>query len=91
MKADIFFFITSVLTLLIGGGLLIAVFYIIRIVRRIDHVAGVVKEEGDALIHEVRIARAKIKTDGITFGRIVTFITALIKMMFSKTSKRKNK
>ncbi|MEX0931809.1 MAG: hypothetical protein WDZ88_03615 [Candidatus Paceibacterota bacterium] len=91
MQADIFFFITSILVAVVGICLLIILFYVIRIIRRIDHIAGAVKEEGDALLYDIKLAHAKMKSEGIKMRHLLSLVVAVVRRGFTNKTKRKKK
>lgn len=61
LKADIFFFITSIAVIVIAVLLVIALIYIIRILRDVKGVSKTAKESADAIGEDIQGARGEIK------------------------------
>jgi uncharacterized membrane protein YgaE (UPF0421/DUF939 family) len=87
VHADIFFFVSTVALIVIGIGVAIALFYLIRILKDISHVSGKVKEESDAIITDVRTLRGHIKTEGFKMKYLSGFMKSVFKRRSSKKSK----
>ena len=60
LKADIFFFITTIATIVLSVFLVIVFFYTIRILRDIKHISSVAKEESDTISEELSELRASM-------------------------------
>jgi hypothetical protein len=85
IHADIFFFVTTIIVILIGLGIIVALYYIIRILRAIDFISKEVKGETVEIIEDVRTFRTSMKEDGI---RLKPFL-ALFKSLFKRTQGKK--
>lgn len=68
LKADIFFLITSLSVLVVATFLVVALVYIIKILRT-------VKDEADSLVGDVNTVRKKLREDGIRWRHIVAFFS----------------
>jgi len=62
MKADVFFFITSIAVLALTLGLFIVIFYLIRILNDIKHVSKSVRGKSDVILEDVDRLREGIKS-----------------------------
>jgi hypothetical protein len=85
LKADIFFFLTSIAVVLITIVLLIAFYYIIKILRDIHELSELIKDEGEHIIHDIDSARNSVKRKGKSLGIIISNI------MSSKKEKKHSK
>ncbi len=84
VKADLFFFVTTIAVII--GSILIAVIfvYVIRILRNVTHVTERVVEESDRIIEDVEVLRSNVKKKGIILG-------GLFKLFTNKFKNKKNK
>jgi hypothetical protein len=85
LKSDIFFFITSVVVVLLGIGVGVAVVYVIRILRDIKAVSKTIKEETDEVAQDISILRSRVK-EGRAIGGILSFVRGL----FARRKKGRN-
>lgn len=74
-KADIFFFITTIVVIVISITFAVALVYVIRILRRVDEMSERVKKESDAVLEDVASFRQNLKEEGLNFSRVVSFFT----------------
>lgn len=70
MKSDIFFFVTTISVSLVTILFMIVLLYAIRIFRKIDSLSQEVKEEGSALVEDLRNFRIKVKEQGVKISHI---------------------
>ncbi len=77
VKADIFFFITSVAVFVSIIGMGIIMFYIIRILKDMKHISKKVSEEGDNIIGDVEYLREAAKSEGMKIKNIAGFFISL--------------
>ncbi len=65
VKADIFFFVTTIAVVMFTiFGIIIGV-YVIRILREVEHMARVAREEVDSVVEDIQEISADVK-DGIS-------------------------
>lgn len=83
LKADIFFFITSVAVIALTVLLGIALIYLILISKRIHYILGKAREETDLLSGELAILRSNIRGTGFKIAHLLKF--------FAHIQKGKNK
>lgn len=79
IHADIFFFITaiSVVVLSIGAG--IVIYYLVRILRRIDEISEKVQGETDEIVRDVKDFRATLRSEGIKVKTVFDIFLGFIK------------
>ena len=64
IKADIFFFITTIAIVLLTVVAIVVAIYVVRILRDIKNLSEKVKIEGGEIIDDVKSARKNIKQEG---------------------------
>ena len=74
MKADIFFFITSIAVILVTVGVIIALNYIVRILRNVRDISERVDEGTKALSEDLTVLRGNLKTGGFAWKHIFGFL-----------------
>lgn len=84
IHADIFFFVTTAVVLVLGVLFIIALAYAIKVFRDISDLTSVLKEEGSAIASDVRELRGSLKREGVRFG-------SLLLGLFAKKMRRKKK
>lgn len=84
LKMDVFFVITSVSVIVVAVGLVVALFYLIRILRNVRYVSDKVRIESDEILKDVDLLRQEIKEKGFKMSGILSLFS-----FFNK--KRKNK
>ena len=87
IHADIFFLVSTVTIIVISIGLVIALIYIIRILKNVTYVSSKVKEETDEILSDVKTLRGHIKAEGFKVKYITAFLSGIFKR---KKSSKKN-
>lgn len=77
LKSDIFFFITAIAVIVVGAVLVIALVYIIRILRDVKEVSGHVKEESENLKYDIAQLRSSVREEGVKWKHMLSMIGAL--------------
>lgn len=86
LKSDIFFVVTTIAIVLVTIALLIALAYVIRILRDANKVSEVLRDEGEEIVKDIGEMRKGIKKQGLdVFGFIREFFT----LFTSNRKKRK--
>ena len=86
LKSDIFFVVTTIAIVLVTIALLVALAYVIRILRDAQKVSEVIRAEGEEIVKDVSDIRKGIKKQGISvFG----FVGKLAHLFISSRKKRK--
>lgn len=88
MKADIFFFITTIAVILVSGVLIAVLIYLLRILRDVFGLVKHVKKEGEEIINNVRDFRSNLKEGGQAF---VSKWRALLSLILPNNKKRARK
>jgi len=70
IKADIFFFITTIALIIVSAILVAVLIYILRIVRDILHLVKHAREEGDQILKDVNNLRTALKGEGETLKNL---------------------
>ena len=82
LRSDIFFFITSVAVIVVTVFLVVALWYVVRILRNIKDVSEMVKKEGAFIISDIAGVRVSIR-------KLVEAMINTVKKKVSGTKKRK--
>jgi len=89
IKADIFFFITSVAVVLVTIGIAVALYYIIKILRNIRDVTLRMDEGSKVLAEDLSELRGTIKREGFVWGHIFGFLKKQSGLFGKKSSGRR--
>ena len=73
LKMDIFFAVTTMVVFFVGVMGMVALFYMIKILRNINHIAQNVSEESDHIRKDVEILRDKIRSEGMRITHLMDF------------------
>lgn len=91
LKMDLFFVVTTAVVFLVGLFALVALFYLVRILRSADHVMGNVRIESDTIREDIGILRTKIKDEGIRLKHFGELFESMYTRNVSPKGKRKTK
>ncbi|MEK7138281.1 MAG: hypothetical protein AAB787_02105 [Patescibacteria group bacterium] len=64
VKADVFFFISSIAILALTIGLSILIFYLVRILNDVKHISKSIRERSDVILGDVDRLRESIRNGG---------------------------
>ena len=78
LKMDIFFAVTTGVVFLGGLLLLAGLFYLIRILRNVEHVSHNISEESDNLKSDLGVLRKKVREEGMKFSHFLQFFTGIM-------------
>jgi Na+/melibiose symporter-like transporter len=87
IHADIFFFVTTVVVVVLGVALLVALIYLIQAIRRIRDIASQIREETVLFREDVKELRSSVRREGFAIGNAFKFIQKLISHKKTKKSK----
>jgi len=73
VKMDVFFVVTTIAVIVVGCMLALSLYYIIRILRNVDHVSHIVSEEGDLVRGDIAEMRSAIKREGFKWATLGAF------------------
>jgi hypothetical protein len=71
IKADIFFVVTTISVALVSVGTIIALVYIIRILKDLKALSKKAKDEGEKIIDDVRILREGAESKGAGLASLI--------------------
>ncbi|MEK7542650.1 MAG: hypothetical protein AAB524_03035 [Patescibacteria group bacterium] len=91
LKADIFFFITTAAMVVIAITVLIALFFLIQILRDARHVSRRIREQSDRILLDVEDLRNFIKKEGKKAMDIKELVEGVIGTFFPKRKSRRVK
>jgi hypothetical protein len=87
LKADIFFFITSVAVILVTVVLLVLLYYVIRVMQNVRYISDKVREETDMIAHDIHAFRSNVKEHGFR----LQYLLNLVKNRFMARAKGRTK
>ncbi len=89
VKADIFFFVTTIAVVLLTIILSIIMFYLISILRYVRHISQIAKDQAEEISDDIDDLRSDIKTKGASLASIFDFLGSLTRKRVSRKPKRK--
>ena len=84
LHANIFFFITSVAVIVLTILIIVALYYIIGILRNARDISEQVRRGGEALADDLVELRSSIKKKGLGLGTIMKFVGTVTKLASHK-------
>jgi len=88
VKADVFFFITSIAVIVSSIVLIVAFVYVIQILRDVRYITKRVRAETDEILEDVHQARNFIKKEAKRALNIKDVISGVMQAVFQKGRKR---
>lgn len=89
VQADIFFFITTLAIVVVTIAILVALFFLIQILRDIRYVSRRVREQSDRVLSDVEELRAFLKREGKRALDIKDLIGGVLQVFRGKKQARK--
>lgn len=89
LKADIFFFVTTIAVIVVAGFIAAALMYLVATLRDIRHVARIVKEEAGNITEDVKALRDKVKSEGMRLTHLLDFGGSIMGRTAKKKATRK--
>lgn len=89
VHADIFFFVTVILEIVLGILFTVVLVYLIKIMRDVDRLNKKIQEEVNDIIDDVHHARETIKNEGIIVKHVMKYVMGLVYKKASKLKKIK--
>ena len=77
LKMDIFFAVTTIVVFFFGVMGMVALYYMIRILRSMSNVARNVSEESDSLRKDVQVFREKAHSEGMRITHLMDFFLGM--------------
>ncbi len=84
IHADIFFFVTTIVMVVVGIVLTVALVYLVRILHNVDRLTRKVEHETSEILADIRMIRNEIKSEGFRLKHIIGFVLRFI----TKTTKK---
>ncbi len=78
LQSDVFFFITSVSVIFITVAVLVALIYIIKILKDVSGFLKAISSGTEALSEDLSLVRVKLKEKGIMSGLILSLLTTFV-------------
>ncbi len=91
VHADIFFFVTSIAVILVGVGICVVLFYLIRILRNIRDITGRVDEGSKLLAEDFGELRSSLKAKGFVWGNLFSFLKKRSRWFSSKRARAEDR
>lgn len=88
LKMDVFFAVTTMFVVFGGILAVVAMFYIVRILKSLDGVMKNVHEESDDIRMDINILRQKVRDEGMKIKHIVDFCSNVASRNTSPKRKR---
>ena len=79
IQADIFFFVTTVITIVVGILVAVSLIYLAFLLKDLKHIAHTVRTGADILADDVNDLRKEIKREGIKVKSLVNFTKKVYK------------
>ena len=95
IKSDIFFFVTTVITILLAILVAVVLVYLIKILRDAKKITGHIKQEAEAIAKDISSLRETVRQEGEKIRKFVDFLRTLSLGKYfvsdKKTKKRSKK
>ena len=79
LKMDIFFAVTTVAVIVVSFVLTLVLIRVLSILRKIDDVTALVREEGEQLREDIANVREQVQEGGLRIGHLFGFLTGMKK------------
>jgi uncharacterized protein YoxC len=89
MKADIFFFVTTIAVIAVTICLIYAAYYLIRILRNVDAISEEVKNESQLVREDIQDLRANIREEGMKVKHFTQFFSGISGKRATRAKKEK--
>ncbi len=88
IHADVFFFITTVVVVIVGFILSVALVYAVRIFKDVSEISKKVRQETEKVTHDISSLRQAIREEGAKLSHITDFFSSFMKSKKSRRSKK---
>ncbi len=89
IHADIFFFVTTIVVVLVGIVIAVSAVYAIRILKDVSDVVRKVRDEADRVTADIGSLRATIREEGQKFTHVSEFITNFMRAKKTRRERKK--
>ncbi|PIR82180.1 hypothetical protein COU20_03405 [Candidatus Kaiserbacteria bacterium CG10_big_fil_rev_8_21_14_0_10_59_10] len=90
LKMDIFFVVTTLVVAVLGLFAAIALYYVVRILRNVEHISHNVAEESDNLRADIAQLRERVRAEGFRLKHVAAFVRSLFGRA-ARVAKKKRK
>ena len=70
IHADIFFFISTIALVLISIGIIVAIVYVIKILKNVREVTDKIKDESSEIVADLKKLRASLRDEGVKWKHV---------------------
>ena len=88
IKADIFFFISSVAVVLVSICFIIISIYLVRILKDLKILSQKAKDEGEQILDDIKIIRQDVENKGVKVGQFFSFLLNFLSPVKKSSKKR---
>ena len=79
ISADIFFFVTTIALILITAFFIVALVYLVRVLKDASHISKKIRDESDEIIKDVSSFREKVREKGFKLVDILGIVGKFIR------------
>lgn len=90
IKADIFFAVTTVAVVVVSIGLVISLYYLVKILRDIKFLSDKAREEGEKILEDVRAFREEAEDKGYKITNVLYSFLGLVRSKPKSRNKKKD-
>ena len=84
LKMDIFFAVATLVVVVLGVLIAVALLYVIRVLRTLERIATDVEGEAKALIADMDDMRVKVRAEGFKIAHMLSLLTKTGKRLITK-------
>jgi len=84
IKQDVFFFVTTIAVIVFSGFIIVLMYYLIRISRKVDYITEKAKQEVNLLSGELGELRKSIRRTGVKVSHFSKFVSNVAKKYSKK-------
>ena len=90
LKSDVFFVISSISTIVVTIVLVVAIYYIIKILQDIKFLSSKAREEGEKMLDDVKAFREEAEDKGLRITNVLYSFLGLARSKPRSRNKRKD-
>lgn len=87
VKADIFFFVTTIAVIVVSVILIVFLIYAMKILRDVRHISETARKEVDEVVNDIKELRGNVREEGMRFSSIASTLSGFL---FKRVNVRKN-
>lgn len=91
VQADIFFFISSILAVVVTVGMGLLFYYLVPVARDIRAISRKVRKAGEDIEHDIASIRAVVREEGMKGKAITDLVLAFVARKFAPPRRRAKK